>query len=437
MYLGDEAGNGSTTARRIGYHGDGHMLTIGPTRSGKSRRLLIPNLLYETGRSMLVVDMKGELAAITAAHRAAKGGTAIALDPFGVLPNRGVKIQSVGFNPMLRLDPDSDDFVDDAMGLAEALVQVNPDDSEPHWSESAQDLVAGLIMLVRCVFKDRATLGLVRREISRSPAEMEVIAKQIIESPPHEAIRNKLSKFSGAGESKEIPSIMSNAQTQTRFLDSPGIARNLEKDGIDFSLLKTQTTTVYLVLPPERLVTHAKWLRLIISSAMTAMQRSLKVPGRPDVLFLLDEFPQLGRLASVETAVSLNAGYGVKVWAAVQHLGQLKQHYGDNWETFLSAGCVTTFAPRDVFTRDHLTKLIGTGTKIVRSTSHGSDGGTNVTNSVQKDDLVSPHEWRQMVMGEQWVFIPTDKGQLIKRLSSCDFTELPEVKSGAIRPGIV
>ena len=108
------------------------MLTIGPTRSGKSRRLLIPNLLYETGRSMLVVDMKGELAAITAAHRAAKGGAVIALDPFGVLPSRGVKMPSVGFNPMLRLDPDSDDFVDDAMGLAEALVQVNPDDSEPH-----------------------------------------------------------------------------------------------------------------------------------------------------------------------------------------------------------------------------------------------------------------------------------------------------------------
>jgi type IV secretion system protein VirD4 len=292
-------------------------------------------------------------------------------------------------------------------------------------------------MLVRCVFKDRATLGLVRREISRSPAEMEVIAKQVLESPPHEAIRNKLSKFSGAGESKEIPSIMSNAQTQTRFLDSPGIARNLETDGIDFSLLKTRTTTVYLVLPPERLVTHAKWLRLIISSAMTAMQRSLKVPGRPDVLFLLDEFPQLGRLASVETAVSLNAGYGVKVWAAVQHLGQLKQHYGDNWETFLSAGCVTTFAPRDVFTRDHLTKLIGTGTKFIRTISHDSEGGTNVTDNVQKDDLVSPHEWREMVMGEQWVFIPTDEGQLIKRLSSCDFTELPEVKSGAIRPGIV
>ncbi len=437
MYLGNEVENGSTTTRVIGYPGDGHMLTIGPTRSGKSRRLLIPNLLYETGRSILVVDMKGELAAITAAPRTAKGGAVVALDPFGVLPNRGVNIPSVGFNPMQRLDPASDDFVDDATNLAEALVQVSPGDSEPHWAESAQDLVAGLIMLIRCIYKDRATLGMVRREISRSPAEMEVIAKQVLEAAPHEAIRNKLGKYSKAGESKEIPSIMSNAQTQTRFLDSPGVARNLEGNGLDFGSLKAQTVTVYLVLPPERLATHAKWLRLVISSAMTAMQRTLKTSGRPDVLFMLDEFPQLGRLEAIETAVSLNAGYGVKVWAAVQHLGQLKEHYGENWETFLSAGCVTTFAPRDVFTRDHLTKLIGTGTKTIRSTSHSSDGGINVTSNIQKDDLVSAHDWRQMVMGEQWAFIPTDKGQVIKKIYSPDFSALPEVKAGHIKPGAV
>jgi type IV secretion system protein VirD4 len=438
MYLGNEVGNGSGTTPVIGYPGDGHMLTIGPTRSGKSRRLLIPNLFYETGRSMLVVDMKGELAAISAPHRAAKGGTVVALDPFGVLPRRGVNIPTIGFNPLRRLDPASDDFVDDAMSLAEALVQVKASDSDPHWAESAQDLVAGLIMLLRCVRGDKATLAMVRQEISRSPAEMEVIAKQVLAGAPHEAIRNKLAKYADApSDSKEIPSIMSNAQTQTRFLDSSGIARNLEDDGIDFGVLKSQNVTVYLVLPPERLVTHAKWLRLIISSAMTAMQRTLKTPGRPDVLFMLDEFPQLGHMESIETAVSLNAGYGVKIWAAVQHLGQLKEHYGDNWETFLSAGCITTFAPRDVFTRDHLTKLIGTGTKTIRTTTQTQDGGASVTNTVQKDDLVSAHDWRQMVMGEQYAFIPTDKGQVIKRIYSPDFTELREVKSGQIKPGKV
>ena len=180
-------------------------------------------------------------------------------------------------------------------------------------------------------------------------------------------------------------------------------------------------------------VAYTGWLWLHFQPAMTAMQQSLKTSGRPDVLFMLDEFPQLGRLEAVESAVSLNAGYGVKVWAAVQHLGQLKEHYRNNWETFLSAGCVTAFAPRDVLTRDHLTKLIGTGTREVRSTSHSSTGGTNISTSMQKDDLVSPHDWREMILGEQWAFIPTDKGQLIKRIYGCDFTALPEVKSGAIR----
>ena len=435
MYLGNDFEK-RALGQVVGYAGDGHMLTIGPTRSGKSRRLLIPNLLYETGRSMLVIDMKGELAKITASHRAGKGGYVVALDPFGVLESHGVAVRCVGFNPMLKLDPTSDDFVDDAMGLAEALVQVRPEDKEPHWAESAQDLVAALIMFVRCVYGDEATPSMVREIIAYSPSEMGEFAKRVIEKSIHVAISNKLGKFVGAADNKEIPSILSNAQTQTRFLDSPGIARNLESDGIDFSSLKSRNVTIYLVLPPERLVTHAKWLRLVVSSAMTAMQKTLKVRGRPDVLFVLDEFPQLGRLEAIEAAVSLNAGYGIKVWAAVQHLGQLKQQYGDNWETFLSAGCVTAFAPRDVFTRDHLTKLIGTGTKTLRSTSHNSNGSTNISTSSQKDDLVSPHDWRQMILGEQWAFIPTDMGQVIKRIYGCDFTELPEVKSGEISVGI-
>lgn len=433
MYLGNDVLNGQASGNIIGYGGDGHMLTIGPTRSGKSRRLLIPNLLYETGRSALVVDIKGELAAVSAAHRAARGKV-VALDPFGILPSRGLNLACVGFNPMAALDPTAESFVDDAMAIAEALIQVNPNAKDPHWTESAQDLVAALVMLVRSTYGERAHLGMVRREISNSAASMDAIATEAMTADVHPAIRNKLARFAGGKDSKEIPGILSTAQTQTRFLDSPGIARNLMSNSIDFGTLKATTETIYLVLPPDKLITHAKWLRLVIGSAMTAMQRTGKAAGRPDVLFMLDEFPQLGRLQSVETAVSLNAGYGVKVWAAVQHLGQLKEHYGDNWETFLSAGCVTAFAPRDVFTRDHLTKLIGTGSKAMRSISRGSDGNTSFTDTIQKDDLVSPHQWRAMVLGEQWAFIPTDKGQVIKHIYSPDYTELPEVRAGTIRP---
>jgi type IV secretion system protein VirD4 len=432
VYLGYDVIDNAVTSRVVGYLGDGHMLTIGPTRSGKSRRLLIPNLLMETARSALVVDIKGELAAITAPQRSAKGSNVLALDPFGVLAKRRANIPTVGFNPLATLDPQSDDFVDDAMTVAEALIQVTPGMKEPHWAEAAQDFACGVIMLARCKFGPAANLGQVRGTMARSPEDMEKLAREFTgENCPHYAIANKLGKFRNSKDSKEIASILSTASTQTRFLDSPGIARNLAAGGVDFGAMKSKPTTIYLVLPPNRLLSHAKWLRLVISSAMTAMQRTLKAEGSPDVLFMLDEFPQLGRLQSIESAVSLNAGYGVKVWVAVQHLGQLKEDYGDNWETFLSAGAVTAFAPRDWFTRDHLTKIIGTGTKKIRSISNNA-GQTSFTDSVQKDDLVSAQDWRGMVMGEQYAFIPTKDAQLIKRIMSVDFTELPGVKSGSI-----
>ena len=151
MYLGNEVVAGAVTDKLVGYNGDGHMLTIGPTRSGKSRRLLIPNLLYEWDRSVLAVDIKGELAELTAGHRAAKGSKISALDPFGVLHRRGVNIPVLGFNPVRSLDPASEDFVDDAMTVAEALIQVSPDDKQPHFAEAAQDFVCGLVMLARCL----------------------------------------------------------------------------------------------------------------------------------------------------------------------------------------------------------------------------------------------------------------------------------------------
>ena len=93
--------------RTVEFHGPEHILTIGPTRSGKGRRLLAPNLLYDTGRSMVVVDPKGELAQWTAAYRAKHGSEVVALDPFGVLANDPrLRLPSIGYNPARWLNID-------------------------------------------------------------------------------------------------------------------------------------------------------------------------------------------------------------------------------------------------------------------------------------------------------------------------------------------
>ncbi len=65
---------------------------------------------------------------------------------------------------------------------------------------------------------------------------------------------------------------------------------NLLKPGMEFAKLKEQPTTVYLILPAERLRTHGVWLRLVIVSALQALY---KAGGLRTVLFI-DEWRRSG-----------------------------------------------------------------------------------------------------------------------------------------------
>ena len=86
----DEAAQSAGDA--ISYKGERHLLLFGPNGTGKGTRFLIPNLLTIKDRSIVVIDPKGELAAVTADYRRTVSEV-VMLNPFDVL---GLRIQSVG-----------------------------------------------------------------------------------------------------------------------------------------------------------------------------------------------------------------------------------------------------------------------------------------------------------------------------------------------------
>jgi len=167
--------------------------------------------------------------------------------------------------------------------------------------------------------------------------------------------------------------------------------------------------------------------RLVISGAIEALRKS-RIGNGPDVLFMLDEFPQLGHMQTVETGVQLNAGYGIKFWIVVQNLTQLKQHYRENWETFFSAGAVTAYAPRDPTTSQELAKLSGERTIEVPSYGSSTDGKQSYSVNFQRRENIMPHEFRQMSKGRMFVRVPSDMhGERLYITHAPDFTELPDI----------
>ena len=372
---------------KLRYGGERHVTILGPNGSGKGACLLIPNLLELEGKSLIVMDPKGQNAAVTAKWRS-KVSKVHVLNPFNLLTSTYRDLKSAGFNPLLSLDPDSSTFVDDASGIAEALIRI--ESKEPHFDQSAQSLVLAFIMheVMEAKRDKRDPLLENVRMLMMQPDEYErgpdgkshlvrglriTAASMCVKDGP--IVESLIGRFVRGND--EMASIQSTADTQLRWLLSGPMRKDLRTGTIDFAKLKDEPTTIYVVLPAEYMETHSAWLRLV----MTVALRSLYRPGGVPVLFMLDEFAHLGRLRPIETAFGLARGYGVQMMPVLQSLTQLKTLYESNHELFLGqSGAVAGFGPNDWTTAEWMSRRSGVNS-IRQPTINASQnpGGANTS----------------------------------------------------------
>ncbi len=362
----------------IGSRDNRHVLTVAGSRGGKGVSLLVPNLLLYDG-SILAIDPKGELARITARARREKGQKVVVLDPFG----ENGRYASGSFNPLHEIDPSNPNVKDDVSQIADALIIGN--DRDPHWTDSARILVKALILFTLTLRKEERNLVTVWRLLALTHPKIHDLARRN-ECDACNALFLLLKgckdvfdgAVAGAGErfaamaEREMASVFSTALTQLEFLDSNAMASVLTKSDLRLSELKTGQTTLYLCLPAMRMATHSRWLRVIINLALVAFEREKRALDIP-VLMMLDEFPVLGHMRSIEMAAGLMAGFGVKLWVVLQDLSQIKELYSKTWETFISnAGVAMFWANMDQTTLNHISDQLGQTSLRVRQPSGAS-----------------------------------------------------------------
>ena len=347
-------GRDRATGTLLHYSGEAHLLTIAPTRSGKGIGTIIPNLLTYDG-PLLCIDPKGENARVTAGQRRMRGPVHV-LDPFGVSGEA-----ASAYNPLDSIGADGGDVAEDAAAIAEALVADPPGQiADAHWNEEAKALIAGVLLhIAHEEVGERRTLGHLRELLTLAPAAFQTLLGDMADSPAARGLVARSANRQLGKSGREAAGVLSSAQRHTHFLDSERIQRVTARSEFRLEDLGTGASSLFLVLPPDRLALYNRWLRLMIVQVLGSLTRR-QVAAKPPLLFLLDEFASLGRLEPVARAMGLMAGYGIQLWPILQDIHQLRSVYGQDAGTFLSnAGCVQLFNVGDIETAEWVSRSLG------------------------------------------------------------------------------
>lgn len=397
---------------------DGHILTCAPTGAGKGIGAVIPNLLDYPG-SAFVLDLKGEVYAVTARARRAMGQAVHLIDPFGIT---GAPGQAT--NWLDTLTPADPDVVSLAGGLADMLV-VGAGETDPHWNDTARELLRGLLVHVAGLPPERRSMAELRRIVTAPEDELASVIADMLADPdagqhlPARAAAAHLNR-----PERERGSVLSTVVRHTAWLDDPRLCAALARS--DFSLrgLKRRPMTVYLVLPPNRLRACLGFVRGFIGLALDAVTAVTGAPAHR-VAFFLDEFGQLGRMDRLADSITLLRGYGAQLWLFLQDLSQLKAVY-PRWQSFLANSTGQFFGTADHDTARYLSDTLGQHTIRFQTASRSYQPGrglrpgtasSTVGEHVQGRPLLTPDEILRLGPARPIVLVPGEPPYLLDRLN--------------------
>lgn len=404
----------------VHYHQAGHILTVAPTGSGKGTSAIIPNLLRHPW--IFLIDPGGENTAVAARAWRQKGYAFSCLNPWGMHTAQPWSLPSHSINPLNILDPESETFASDADLLADMIVvrSSREDGSSAYFKEEARSGIRAFLMHIATAEPlSRQTLLTLREYITADAENWEALLTAMKANAAaggtiaREATQLERREAQSEGE---FSAILSTMKQDTNFIEDPVMQAALAVSTVDLAELKGMRNGAKLpgavlsvVIPLEYLETHAAYARLVIGCALWTMQRAPLARGR--VLFVMDEFPALKRMDRIAGGLATLRKYRVWLWPIIQNIGQLKQLYGQNWQTFMSnAGLKMFVGAGDLETAQYISELCGEATIEVKTRTPGGD---TVSHSPRR--LATAEEVMHICGTQQIAFVDNLKPLLLRK----------------------
>lgn len=379
----------------LGRNDKKHLITIAPSRSGKGTCLIVPNLLSAARNSFVVLDIKGENAAISARVQKQMGKDVVIIDPWGVQENIGAThgITPMAFNPLALLEGMNDEQVfEECTSIAELVAPMPKGTKDPFWINRARVLIRGLLLHhIKTETPANWSLMAVYKVLRLSDTALMQFIFDATDTP---LAADDLNQFKGKpADDKMFSSILSSAQDATEFI------RNVSKGGgVAFNpkQLNEKPTAVYVCIPERAIETNYQWLRLVIGLCVRAISENVKNKQVERTVFLLDEAHYLGNMPEIRKALATSATYGICLWQFYQDIGQVQAAYGDNWHSVMNVGVQQFYKISDLNTQKYVSELLGDHTLELTNVSVNSTGGQSTNQSVTGARLVTPEQVGKM-----------------------------------------
>jgi type IV secretion system protein VirD4 len=336
-----------------------HVLLFAPTGSGKGVGFVIPNLLFWK-ESVFVHDIKLENLQFTSGYRS----KVLKQKVYAWVP-AATDGKSHCYNPLDWISTNAGQMVDDVQKIGNILIE-----KQEFWENEARALVTGVILFLIADDTKPQTFGEVVRTLrSDDTAHMLASGLDVFGSKMHPVGYMNIAAFLQKAE-KERSGVISTANSRLDLWANPIIDKTTSRSDFDIGSFKKVLTTVYIGLTPDNIQRLKPLMSMFYQQASQFLTKHMPTKEEKyGVLFLMDEFPTLGKMEQFLSGIAYFRGYKVKLFMVIQDTQQLKSAYEDSgMNSFLSNSTYRiTFAANNVETAKLISELIGNKTVATES----------------------------------------------------------------------
>ncbi len=340
-------GDGEPSEKLYYISGDTHTLTIGATRSGKTRCLVIQSicLLGLAAESLVISDPKAELFHYTSEFLKKLGYEVICLDFKN--PEKSTRynllqpvIDAVNAGNMERAEMYAWDITNILVG----------DDvsNEKIWENGEKSTIAAAILCVvvdnkkRPEYQNLTNVYWFIAEMSKSVGGKTPMSEYMKKLPSSHPARALMS-IAEVAPSRTKGSFDTSALTTLRLFTSRSVYSVTHKSDYNISEIGRKKQALFIILPDEK-TTYYPIASLMVSQLYELLVRqSDQRGGRLErrVNFVLDEFGNFTKLSDFPNKLTVAGGRGCRFNLFLQSFEQLTQKYDKETAAIVKSNCQT------------------------------------------------------------------------------------------------